>query len=94
MKCLACNAPGRMHKTLGAFEFGPACTAHAGLAWGLWFETDDKYLNAVDRWLLRRERAIADGVQFTELPPKGPGEKAVEIAIFEADLTADAEELS
>lgn len=94
MKCLACGALGKMHKTQGAGEFGPACEAHTGLAWSLWFECSDKYLKAVDLWMVRREMAKTSGVEFTESPPKGPGEKELEIVIFEAGLMADAEELS
>lgn len=94
MKCLACNSDGQIHLTQGAGEFGPACAAHMALAWSLWFQDGDKYLRQVDLWMLRRERAKASGVEFTESPPKGPGEKELEIAIFENGLMADAEELS
>lgn len=83
-----------MHKTLGAGEFGPACQAHAGLAWGLWFDSGNSYLREVERWLLRRERAEASGAQFKEHAPVGPEEKKLEIVIFKAGLMADAEELS
>ncbi len=94
MKCIACNSDGKMHDTIGGKQFGPACAGHVGFVWGLWFECGDEYLKRIDRWLLRRELANTSGQGFTEAAPKGLGEKACEVAIFEAGLMADAEELS
>lgn len=92
MKCLACEAGGKIHGT-EAGQFGPACQKHIGLIWGLWVEVEP-YLRAVDLWRLRRERAESLGQNFTEESPKGPGEKALELVIFERGLTADARELA